>query len=510
MVNVTAYDAHELCLRAAGLGVHRSAGRARLRTVRCGHLDEAPARPLQLVAQEGHQRGPSCATDAASEPASDLNHVLRAQALDDDGAVALGVGRGKNMQDMIPLAADLAMQLGYTELRFFSIGRSFLSSANRALGPTKTVHSGFKMTWVGDDAAIAVGDEVDYATIKCNDGHGAWNRVGHLDNARDGREPLARLLDESACFGGALNLAVKDNADVVELGEMQTGVTKAPHLWVRLTQRDVINALALPARSLGQLGEAPLPRLVELNEQLGADIAWDIREPGEYGAEFGQLVDLIEGRVVPPLAPWPIQAPEALLQRKIPEKAQRVLPRPKARSLPGRGVKAVAESLAHDHGRKYTLVYAARKRLPYRKACCFQLKRTLGLCAEVPSPCDHEEGVRGTSFNMGHSLRRFRVRAQGGEFRARSCAPTRRVSTKGIVVHAREFSQGRQRQKTSRGSSTRCVEQTLGRSLLVSFILRGFLRWSPTGNRCQIRQITAGCVLGLLPALKGGVSARGV
>jgi hypothetical protein len=86
-----------------------------------------------------------------------------------------------------------------------------------------------------------------------------------------------------------------DGTQVSDLRKSDRATVEAPCLRVRLGKAEEVAPFAFPARRLGESPEATLPSLVEFDEQLGAAVARRVREPGQFGTQLGQFVDLIEG-----------------------------------------------------------------------------------------------------------------------------------------------------------------------------------------------------------------------
>src|SRR5690606_40243869 len=107
----------------AGSGVDGTAFGARLRTVGGGHFYEETAGPCELVAEHLREAGPSRVCDVAGQVAPD--HACDVELFDHDDAVALGQSCRLDMQGVLALAPDLAVQSHHTELCFLSsLGRS--------------------------------------------------------------------------------------------------------------------------------------------------------------------------------------------------------------------------------------------------------------------------------------------------------------------------------------------------------------------------------------------------
>ena len=108
MVDVATVRTAEI-LSVTRLGIDRSAGGARLRAVVSWDFDQTTAAPGELVAQELDQAAPPGIGNPTRERTIS-EHVGSLKTLDDDRAVALGVGGGERMQDVVALTANLAMQ----------------------------------------------------------------------------------------------------------------------------------------------------------------------------------------------------------------------------------------------------------------------------------------------------------------------------------------------------------------------------------------------------------------
>ena len=118
---------------------------------------------------------------------------------------------------------------------------------------------------------------------------------------------------------------------------------------MRLTKRQGVTTLALPARAACELCKASLPGPVEFDEKLVADVPGNVSEPRQLGAEPGQFVDLVEGRQVALVVAAAREADAALLESQVPEKAKRRLPGVEAIDLLRRRVDAEPKSLHDTH-----------------------------------------------------------------------------------------------------------------------------------------------------------------
>ena len=362
-------------------GVHDSARMAGLRAVVRGHLDKLAAGPRELVAQALHQAPPACIEDASCQPAVGSHHVADHELLNDHGAVALGVGGAEILYDVLALPADLAVQPRYANFSFLSVFRLFLATGDGALGVRKALHRSRVEARSFDDVAVAVGDDVHDATVERDHGLDPLHGLGNLELARDRDKPLLALSTNGAGLGNAFEWTVHYDAEIAKLGKPQT-CAQAPNIRVWLAQAQPVATFALESRGAREPFETALPCLVELDKQLRTDVARNIREPRQLSAELGELVDLIECCVVPPLVSRTAQTKTSLLEREVPQEAQRVLPCVEPIGLLNAGVHAVAKRLPDQHASEHSLVYAARYRFSRWKACCVLPHRSPGLRAE--------------------------------------------------------------------------------------------------------------------------------
>ena len=96
------------------------------------------------------------------------------------------------MQYVRALPLYRSMQLGDSDLGFFSVLRSFLSAGNDALGPNEPSERVLSGTEDLDLISVAVGDQQHNAAIKRDNGFSArcWNC--DINFARDYGKPLIR------------------------------------------------------------------------------------------------------------------------------------------------------------------------------------------------------------------------------------------------------------------------------------------------------------------------------
>lgn len=201
------------------------------------------------------------------------------------------------MQDMVALTTYFAVQFGDSEFCFLSVLGAFLSPGDDALGVGETCKGVLQVPWVFDLIAVAISDEEHDAAIKGNDGCRSRRRWWYFDLANDRCEPLVGLTDKSAALGDSLKRSMLDDSHRAEFRKMQTDVIYAPDLGMRLAQSDMVHVLSLPARLTTDLPKAALPSTIQIDDELGADIARNIGEPRQFSAQFGQLIYLIERRV---------------------------------------------------------------------------------------------------------------------------------------------------------------------------------------------------------------------
>ena len=147
---------------------------------------------------------------------------------------------------------------------------------------------------------------------------------------------------------------------------------------MRLGETEAVPALAFPARSASEPFETALPGLVELDQKLCTDVARYVGEKGELGTERFQLADLIESiRIEANGTPEPELS---LLEREIPEKAERGLPGKQALLLLFGRVDPKLEPLVTPHDKKHTLVCKKSKRIPPSETRRSQDSDTPGIC----------------------------------------------------------------------------------------------------------------------------------
>ena len=325
-------------------GVDKPAGRTRLARVRGGDFDQASARRLQLVAEHGAERRPSGAVDLAPESAA--HHSLDVQLLDDHDAVALGVAGRENVENVLALTADLPVQRGDAHPRPGVAGGALQATADNAHRSRETTQTSLQVLRILDQRAVGVGQQVGHAAVDGDDRTHTERGLRKIPLALDDGEPLVHLTDERASLRDAEEGPVQDREDRAQLREhdARRRHTEDPGVW--LGDIDDVPPLLLPPGTATEPLEVPLPRRIKIHEQLRAHIARHIGQPRNLGAQFSQLVDLVEGAGHSRPAP---QGDQALLVGDVPQGAQPTLPLAQAGFLLRRRVDAVAEAPADQH-----------------------------------------------------------------------------------------------------------------------------------------------------------------
>jgi hypothetical protein len=509
---MTTPNTHEQRLRSARMCVDVTACAARLRRERGRHFDERAAGPRELVAQHVVEDGPACVADATRAAA--LHHACDVQFLDDDDAVTLGKSRGLNVQMVSALAPNLTVHASDAELGFDLIAGTFLLAGYGALSASKSLERGLEMLRVVDEVTIGRGAEVHDAAIDRDDGFDARIRIWDLDLADDRSEPLVAVANERAGLACAFEWSMDDDAHRSEFGEVERAACRVtlvnietPNPWMRLAEVDDVLALAFPVRRIGDLREAALPCAGEFDEELSADISRDGGEPGQFGAQRGQLIDLIEcGRIATLAFRLAIVCDQPLLEREVPQEAQRVTPRVDVRrDLLGARVGAQAERLVDQHDVMYSLVCAKYKGVSSGETCRPRPECAFGLRAKVSPQGHHCKGVCVALGCLHERVQGLRMRDKGAWIRRRSCPSSDRVSAEGCAVDAGQFAQG----SLSEAASCRCIargaREVVGDALLEPELLCRLLWRRTVKDRAEVRGATTRS--GFIPALNGGVSA---
>lgn len=355
MFNQPATCAAELGLRDPTSCVDTPAGVARLRAVSGWYLDEGPAVPGELVLQALDQAPPSSIEDALGKAVVGLDHVFDLELLNNDRAVALGVGGAEILNEVFTLSSNLAVDACNAELGFLPVFGSFLPARDGALRTDEPLHGSGVEPWGFDDGAVGVSNEVDHATVQRDDRLYAERRVSDLDLANDRDEPLVTIAADRAGLRLFLKRPVDHRSQIADLREADRRAVDAPTLGVWLTDPEAVATLVLPARHFSETGETSLPRFIQIQEELGTNVAGHICEPRKFGAESGQFVDLVKGCQVSLVGPG--ESHEPLFVGKVPEEAQRIFPSTQTDSLFGCWVDAVAEAFVDAQGNEYSSRY---------------------------------------------------------------------------------------------------------------------------------------------------------
>ena len=142
---------------------------------------------------------------------------------------------------------------------------------------------------------------------------------------------------------------MQHSSERADLGKADAIAVEPPNLRMRLTEGQRVAPLSLPPGSARQLGEAALPGPVQFHQELRAHVARDVREPQQSGTQFGEFVDLIEGRGVAAFVSGTGETDLPLFEREVPEKPQSAFPRVEASDLRRRRVDAEPKSLHNLH-----------------------------------------------------------------------------------------------------------------------------------------------------------------
>ena len=321
---------------------------ARLRAVSRRYFDQSSATPREFVAQHVGELRPAGTGNAACK-AVVLDHALDVQLLDHDGAVALGVVVTETVKQVLALTSHLAVDTRHVGSCFCSAMGSFLSSCYNALCMSESDKRSLKMSWVGFEPTIGVGEQVGDAAIDGDTGLGASSWFWRINLAEDSSKPLIPVSTYRAGLGPPLEWPVHDTAKVTELRKPQSRSVEAPHLRVRFTEPENVSAAPLPVRLHGDALETSLPSLVQLDQRLRTDVAGDGCEPRKRGPQRGQRVDLVEGCWISLGLAAAREAHQPLLKGEVPEEPESRLPCRQPSHLAWGRVDAEAESLADQH-----------------------------------------------------------------------------------------------------------------------------------------------------------------
>ena len=333
------------CLPVAGLGIYVTAFCTGLRTVGSRHLDELPSRPLQLVSKHLFELGPARISNASRQITFD--HPGNVEFLDDDGAVALGQSCRLDMQGMLALTPDLSVQAHYANLGFFSVLRSFLSAGHNSLSTSKPFQRLLKMFRILREFAIGIRKQMGDTYVNSYDRINSLDGVSNVDLTENRSEPLISIASDSAGLRLAFERSVNNSAKVSEFRESNIGSLNSPSLWVGLTQPKRINTLALPTWLSSKLLEAALPRLIEFNEKLSADVPRHVGKPGKFSAKRCEFVDLVEcGRVD---LIGSTETRQTLFESEVPEPSKSTFPLLDPSNLLLGRIDSETKALADDH-----------------------------------------------------------------------------------------------------------------------------------------------------------------
>jgi len=363
VVLMSARRARERCLSNSTCGVDVTALGARLRRVVRRYFQEHTAAPSQLVVEHHSEAAPSRVKNRSVEARlrrhvlsrlflrsrSRLGHASDVQVLDHDYAVPLSVVRALDVQLVIALPPHLPMDSCDPALRLFPVLRALQLLADLPLSAGEPLQRTSKVLGVFNSAPIAVGDEQVHAPVD-SDG---WTRRSScrrlLDRklADDGSKPSIPVSRQRARLRLSFNRPVHHRAKHTDLREANVSVDDTPRFRVRLAESDVVPTLLLEVRPLCDLLEGPLPRLVQLHENLRTDVTRHVSEPRKFFPEFSQFKLLIEGCVELPAIPNRLQAHKALLVGDVPEETKSVRPSHKTSLLLDCRVDSESESLYH-------------------------------------------------------------------------------------------------------------------------------------------------------------------
>jgi hypothetical protein len=503
MVQVTTARTAE-SLTMARIRIDMFASKACLRAVGCWNFNKLPSTPQELVAEHLCEFAPASPSNVASEVRV-LNHATDIEPLNHDSSVALGIVMRELMQQMFTLPSHLAMDTSNASICFLPVLGSFLSSGSNTLCPGESSESLFEMLWIRNEFAIRISKQIRDPAIKSNDWLGTFLRLNYVDLAHETCKPLVSIASNGTGLWFTFQRAMIDTPSASNLRKTQISSVESPGLWVWLAKTKNISVFALPVGRLSESFETSLPRLIEFDEKLSANIARDICQPRNFSSELSQFLDLIESCRIATLQLWPGVSHSPLFVSEIPEPTQSMLPRRQSLDLSWRWIDAKAKALVYQHVLQYTLACDTRKRFSYWQARCLQTTRPLGLRSKVPTKDHLTAGFRCTSRSLGERMHGFRGRACGVRIRARSCPSSRVIPSKSVNISSRQLTERSFLTTTSSCSIARRRTETLGRSFLESKLLCSVM-WRCSTRHCQaLRGKTTR--RGFLPVLKGEVSA---
>jgi hypothetical protein len=350
--------AAELGLRESASSVDVPTAVTRLGAVRGWHLDQSATGPRQLVSQAPDETTPPGIKDTPGHAPTRAHHVINLKLLNNDRAVALGVGGAEIVDDELALPSHLAMNVGDASLGLLPVGRSFLLARDVALCPGKSGHCRGVESRGFDHVPVAVCDDVDHAPVECHYGLGSRRWVRHLNLASDAREPLVPVAPNGARLRLPLERPMLHHANAAKLGKAQARVVDLPSAGVGFADCRRLATLAFPARRPGNSLETTLPSTVKLDEQLTACVSRHVSEPRQLGPKSGELLVLVGGGWEPSTGSREPHQP--LFVGQVPEEPQRRFPSSKPLDLLWRGIDAVSKPFTNQHHRNHSTFNGAR------------------------------------------------------------------------------------------------------------------------------------------------------
>ena len=184
------------------------------------------------------------------------DHPRDVQFLQHDDAVALGESCRLDVQEVVALPPDLAVDAGDASLGLLSVLRSFLPSADGALCVGESLERGFEVARVGDHVAVGRRAEVGDATVDGDDGAVAGRWLGHVQLADDADEPLVAVALEGARLRLPFERPVQHSAERAELREADiAAIERATSSDAARRRTSDIAALALPPGARASLAK---------------------------------------------------------------------------------------------------------------------------------------------------------------------------------------------------------------------------------------------------------------
>ena len=156
--------------------------------------------------------------------------------------------------------------------------------------------------------------------VKSDDRLPARRRLRKLELAHDRDEPLVPVSPNRTAFRFTFERPMNDGSYVAEFGKTERASHQPPYVGMWLGETQGVSAPALPARRTSNPLEAALPGLIELDQELRADIARHVSQKGKLSAELLELNDLVESVRV--AANGTRQAKLPLLECEVPKKTK--------------------------------------------------------------------------------------------------------------------------------------------------------------------------------------------